>query len=319
MWAQLSRRERPACACCSSGVADRDFFADLSFAMLPKAKNFTCHDVMLVVPAFAQLGFANRELFRALQKRTLELLFSFSPLQLSRALYGFGLAAIVAPDPRFFHACCAMVEKRLHALYPQNVTHILVGLSEAEYLSHPVVDSLLSLAGRLVPRFFAEDCVQILYVMGKLPAHRRPAGLLPLLQQQLRNKVRVFWSLDSASICDLFEALQTLGLPDEQLLHMTMRRLASVIEASSMREFLRTLGCLANLSAVNRLLVRTHIHRRLKVQKAISEKLAALAGSLGSEASDGQRRRSARADVQSRIVVLHACGKLGYQDDNVAQ
>ncbi|PHJ24579.1 kynurenine 3-monooxygenase and-related flavoprotein monooxygenase family protein, partial [Cystoisospora suis] len=301
------------------GVADRDFFADLSFAMLPKAKSFTAHDVMLVVPAFAQLGFANRELFRALQKRTVELLFSFSPLQLSRALYGFGLAATVAPDPRFFHACCGMVEKRLHALYPQNVTHILVGLSEAEYLSHPVVDSLLSLTGRLVPRLFAEDCVQILYVMGKLPPHRRQAGLVPLLQQQLRNKVRVFWSLDSASICDLFEALQTLGLPDEQLLHMTMRRLASVVEASSMREFLRTLGCLANLSAINRLLVRTHIHRRLKVQKAISEKLAGLAGSVGRETSDRHGRRRGAADIQSRIVVLHACGKLGYQDENVAR
>ncbi|EPR59424.1 hypothetical protein TGGT1_286410 [Toxoplasma gondii GT1] len=306
------------------GVVDEDFFADLHYAMLPKVKHFTPHDIMLVVPTFAQLGFGSRELLRSLQKQTTKLLPTFSPLQLSRTVYGFGLAATLVADARFFGECADLVQRRLHTFYPQNIVHLLVGLSEAEYLSHPVVPELLERSAKVTPELFAEDCVQLLYVLAKLPADRRsPAALTPLLLQQLKNKVRVFWSLDCAAVCDLLEAVHTLGVADEQLLHMTMRRLSHLIEDASVREFLRTLGCLASLSAANRLLLRTHIHRRQKVQKAISGKLAVLARQ--SEHGDalhqeGAGRKAGQVtDIQARIVILHACAKLGFHDENVAR
>ncbi|KEP65343.1 UNVERIFIED_CONTAM: hypothetical protein HHA_286410 [Hammondia hammondi] len=307
------------------GVVDEDFFADLHYAMLPKVKHFTPHDIMLVVPTFAQLGFGSRELLRSLQKQTTKLLPTFSPLQLSRTLYGFGLAATLVADARFFGECADLVQRRLHTFYPQNIVHLLVGLSEAEYLSHPVVPELLERSAKVTPELFAEDCVQLLYVLAKLPADRRsPAALTPLLLQQLKNKVRVFWSLDCAAVCDLLEAVHALGVADEQLLHMTMRRLSHLIEDASVREFLRTLGCLASLSAANRLLLRTHIHRRQKVQKAISGKLAVLArqSEHGEDAlrQEGAGRKAGEVtDTQARIVVLHACAKLGFHDENVAR
>ncbi|PFH34730.1 hypothetical protein BESB_067630 [Besnoitia besnoiti] len=313
------------------GVVDQDFFADLNYAMLPKVKHFTPHDIMLIVPTFAQLGFGSRELLRALQKQTLKVLPAFSPLQLSRTIYGFGLAATLVPDARFFAECADLVQKRLHTFYPQNIVHILVGLSEAEYLSHPAVPLLLDKCAKITPEFFAEDCVQLLYILAKLPPERRgPAALVPLLLQQLQNKVRLFWSLDSPAVCDLLEAVHTLGVADEQLLHMTMRRLGHLIDASSLRDFLRTLGCLASLSSVNRLLLRTHIHRRQKVQKALSNKLAILANACDSgdgrgaeagraDAQGEKETRKRRRDIQSRIVILHACAKLGFHDENVAR
>ena len=89
------------------GVSDPDLFSDLAASMLPKVKQFTAHDISSVAMALAQAEFAHKELFAGLKQQALKLVGTFSPLQLSRAVYGFGAAGVT--DAKLYSALCDQV------------------------------------------------------------------------------------------------------------------------------------------------------------------------------------------------------------------
>lgn len=294
---------RLMCEPLHAGVPDVDLLSDLSVTMLPHLSAFTPQQIATVAVAFAHLGYSNREFMGSLAQKTLKLLPTFSPQQLTRTVYGLGIGGCT--DTRVLDNCCSMLQQRLHALWPEGITQALVGLSEAEYLSHPAVPSLLRAVGKKVERLFAEDCVQLLLVLSKVDAAARPAQLVQQLQQQMQAKLRGHWCLDCDSLCDLMHALLRLRISDQHLLQMTMRRLAYLLGQASTREFLRLLGCFAALPADDRLLIRTHLHRRLKVQGALSVQL--------------ERLSAMTLDPDSTAALLFACSQLGFADDAVVK
>lgn len=267
--------------------------------MLPHLSAFSPQQLATTAVAFAVLGYSNAEFMKVLAEKVVSQLPSFSPKQLSRTVYGLGVGGCT--DTRALDSCCSMLQQRLHALPPEGVAQALIGLSEAEYLSHPAVPQLLRAVGRKVERLFAEDCVQLLLLLSKVDCSARPPQLQQQLQHQLQIKLRSHWCLDCASLCDLLHALLLLRLPDPQLLQLAMRRLAYLLGRASTREFLRLLGCFAALRAEERLLIRTHIHRRLKVQAALSAQLQRLAGMT--------------IDPDSTAALLFACAQIGFVDD----
>ena len=211
--------------------------------------------------------------------------------------------------------------ERKHVLYPENIVQTLVGLYEAEYLSHPVVPALLELTSKKVQSIFAEDCVQILHVLTKCPNNLRSPTLIDQLLTAIRQRVRIWWSVrwshahtvggcldvcrcfTAANVADLFEAMHELNITDDQLTNVILRQLAPLLRSGDPEDFLRIVGSLSYLPADDRLLVRTHIHRRPRVQKAISDNLAQLA--------------RLDSDLQSMIVLCYACARIGFEDDSV--
>ncbi|CEL94643.1 unnamed protein product [Vitrella brassicaformis CCMP3155] len=290
-----------AWAYANAGVSDPDLFSDLAASMLPKVKQFTAHDISSVAMALAQAEFAHKELFAGLKQQALKLVGTFSPLQLSRAVYGFGAAGVT--DAKLYSALCDQILERKHVLYPENIVQTLVGLYEAEYLSHPVVPALLELTSKKVQSIFAEDCVQILHVLTKCPNNLRSPTLIDQLLTAIRQRIRTWWCFTAANVADLFEAMHELNITDDQLTNVILRQLAPLLRSGDPEDFLRIVGSLSYLPADDRLLVRTHIHRRPRVQKAISDNLAQLA--------------RLDSDLQSMIVLCYACARIGFEDDSV--
>lgn len=282
---------------------DADLLFDLAASAVPVVSELSPRDVASFAAALAHLRFRNRELVGALCRHSVRILESFSGPQLARTIYGLGSTG--AADCGFLHKACDALGRRAVSLHPDHMAQALVGLSEAEYLEHPVVPQLLKALERRVDRLFAEDCIHLLRVSSKVDSRLLPKELLPLLQRQLRAKLRVFWCLEQDTLADLLEALLVLRLPDQPFLQMLMRRLAFILQRSSSREFLRLLGCLAALTDCERLLVRTHIHRRPKLQAALGAQLSALA--------------ALRLDGDSTAALLFSASHLGFLDESLTQ
>ena len=285
----------------AAGIEDMDFLGDLSLTLLPHLSGLGPQQLAAVSAAFAVLGYSNEEFVNALAQKVVLSLPAFSARQLAKAVYGLGTAGCT--DTRALDCCCTALQQRLHALSPGAITQALMGLYEAEYLSHRGVPLLLTAVGKKVEFLFAEDCVQLLLLLSKVPA--ASAGqhqqLQQQLQQQLHKKLRSHWCLDCRSLCDLLQALLLLRLQDPQLLELTMRRLAFLLQGASSREFLRLLGCFAALQQEERLLLRTHIHRRLKIQAAVSTQLQQIA--------------AVQLDADSTAALLFACAQIGFADE----
>ncbi|KAL8426620.1 hypothetical protein ACSSS7_008050 [Eimeria intestinalis] len=284
-----------------AGIQDLDLLSDVSVTLLPHVSSLSPRQLASLLVSFSHLGYTNREVVSALSRAAYKQLPAFTPQQLARAIYGLGIGG--CRDKRLFESCCTLLQQRMHALSPGALTQALVGLCEAQQLMHPAVRELLKAASKKVNHLFAEDCAQLLLVASKVHADARPSQLVPLLQQQLHAKLKRHWCLDLENLCDLLHALLGLKVGDTELLQMAMRRVAYLLETASTREFLRLIGCLAALQAVDRLLVRSHIHRRHKVQAALSKQLETLS--------------SVALDTDSKAALLFACSQLGFCDDAV--
>ncbi|KAL8273943.1 hypothetical protein Esti_002122 [Eimeria stiedai] len=286
-----------------AGIQDFNLLSDVSVTLLPHVSSLSPQQLASLLVSFSHLGYSNREVISALSRAAHKQLPAFSPQQLARVVYGLGIGG--CRDARLFEACCTLLQQRLHALSPGAITQALVGLCEADQLMHPAVKELLKAAAKKVNYLFAEDCAQLLLVASKVHTDARPPQLVLLLQQQLHAKLKRHWCLDLENLCDLLHALLRLRVGDSELLQMAMRRIAYLLETASTREFLRLIGCLAALQAGDRLLVRSHIQRRLKVQAALSRQLETMS--------------NVALDPDSKAALLFACAQLGFCDDAVSK
>ncbi|CAK0889938.1 unnamed protein product [Prorocentrum cordatum] len=290
----------------NAGVVDDGFFKDLGHVLSAKVKFMSAHDISTVVVAFASIEYAHRGLFRAMQKHMKSIIHSFSALQLARTIYGLGAAGV--DDETLFRILCERVLMQQHLLHPKNVVETLVGLAEAEYTPKRVIRALLSDSDQLLRRWKAEDAVQVLHVFSRLPtdvleATRGPEMVDGLLGT-VRRAVQGWWRYEARQMADLLEALQGLGVADALLLESVCRQLPRALRADRCSDscFLRVLGALAELPEAGRGVVRAQLHRRLKLQMLLDERITSAA----------HGPAAAGTDLRTAALLAYACARLGF-------
>jgi hypothetical protein len=235
------------------------------------------HDVASVVVAFASIEYAHQKLFRALQRHTRRILHSFSPLQLARVTYGFGSSGV--DDEVLFRVLCEQVLKQRHLLHAKNIVEIIAGLSEAEYTPQKVLQSLIGDASHLVRWIGAEDAIQLLHALSKLPPEKLSDVSLSQAPDRLigvvRHRAQGWWRFRPQDMADLFEASQVFGCLDDALLETSCRQFNRIFKvvADDYRMFLRLWGSLAELSLKHLAVVRGWIQRKQPLQLIIEERL----------------------------------------------
>eukprot|EP00927_Polykrikos_kofoidii_P052052 TRINITY_DN45817_c0_g1_i1.p1 TRINITY_DN45817_c0_g1~~TRINITY_DN45817_c0_g1_i1.p1 ORF type:complete len:1163 (+),score=141.41 TRINITY_DN45817_c0_g1_i1:173-3661(+) len=300
----------------NASVTDTALFNDLAYVLSANVKSMNAHDVSSVVVAFASIEYAHRRLFKDLQKQARSLIHSFSPLQLARTIYGFGVAGV--EDETLFRLLCEQVLKLQHSLHAKNVVEIIVGLSEAEYTPPKVIGALLRDTEKLVRYLGAEDAIQLLHALGRLPSERRFAGIKSgaapgALLDAVRRRGRGWWRFGARDAADLFEALQALNLQDSMLLETACRQLSRIFQSAecTQSEFLRVLGALAEFHAVDRCVVREHLHRGAVLRASLELRLA--------DTVAGMVFASARPDYRTAALLTYACARLGYDGPAVSE
>eukprot|EP00397_Hematodinium_sp_SG-2012_P009132 GEMP01009207.1.p1 GENE.GEMP01009207.1~~GEMP01009207.1.p1 ORF type:complete len:1043 (+),score=247.06 GEMP01009207.1:88-3129(+) len=262
---------------CNAHVLDDALFRDLAQALMPKVKEMNAHDVASVVVAFATVDFqASAALYKKLGRQAVQLQATFSPLQVSRALYGFGCAA--QQDLRVMQALLDEAYSKRHLLYGRNVTDILTGLAETRYFPEDHLPWLFTHAAKSVNRLSAEDTIALMHVLSRLPKELRDKCVTDLpeeLVNHLKTKHRGWWRFSAQEVADTLEALKVLRMPDEYLTELIMRQLGKMLEAptTSLQLVLRVAGELASQPADMAELIRTHFHKRPKIREALCTRL----------------------------------------------
>jgi hypothetical protein len=135
---------------------------------MPKVKKMNAADVSGIVLALSSVEFGQqRDFFNKLGNHTLTLAPTFSPLQLSRCIYGFGLARV--DDRRVYDSLLAQCEDKQLLLYGRNVVDILCGLAEAGYFPAKHVPWLLERASTNIEKLKGEDTISLLHILSRLP------------------------------------------------------------------------------------------------------------------------------------------------------
>ncbi|EEQ99720.1 hypothetical protein Pmar_PMAR010983, partial [Perkinsus marinus ATCC 50983] len=200
----------------NANVHDVDFMSDIAHALMPKTRDMNCQDVCSAVVALASLHYSHKELFEALKQQSFRLMHTFTPLQLSRTLYGFGVAGV--RDKKLFYEMTLTSIDKLHLMYAKNVCDILSALMEAEYLIPELTRPLLDHLSRQLDRLgrqnvLSNDRLLENTLMVLSPASKAPSWCCADLPQRSRDAVKVgsMWML-------LLEDLQVSVCP-QVLLH----------------------------------------------------------------------------------------------------
>ncbi|OEH74670.1 hypothetical protein cyc_08686 [Cyclospora cayetanensis] len=219
-----------------------------------------------LVSAYAQAGVQDRDLLSDLSVSLLPHLSACTAQQLATVAVGF--AVLGFSNKEFMGALGQKVLSRLPTFSDRQLARTVYGLGVAGCLDTRVLDGCCS---RLQERLHAlppEGLAQAL--VGLSEAEYLSHRVVPQLLKAVGKKVESLFAEDCVQLLLL----------------------------------LSKLGACAALPAEDRLLVRTHIHRRLKVQAALSthlEKLSAMAA----------------LDPDSTAALLFACAQLGFADDAV--
>eukprot|EP00928_Gymnodinium_smaydae_P018287 TRINITY_DN16969_c0_g1_i4.p1 TRINITY_DN16969_c0_g1~~TRINITY_DN16969_c0_g1_i4.p1 ORF type:complete len:1111 (-),score=278.40 TRINITY_DN16969_c0_g1_i4:165-3431(-) len=309
-------------------VVDKALLNDVAHALSAKVKQMNAHDVSSIVVALSSIEYNHRRLFKALQKHTRTIIHSFSPLQLARTTYGFGLAGV--EDESLFRLLCQQVVRKRHLLHARNIVEVLVGLAEAEYLPPKEVAELLGDdVGAIVPYLGAKDVVHALHALSRMePASRSGRGrssgpgatieaAIGRLLGELQERAQGRFKLDAAAAADLLEVLPALGRRDDVLVGAICRQLPRFLllrGASSCEdaEFLRLWGALAELSGGERGVVKEHLHRHGRLREPLEARLAGAAASFGLGGAGAGSGDEGEQDLRAGALLAYACARLGY-------
>jgi len=305
----------------NASVRDLALFNDLAHVLSPRVKLMNAHDVSSVVVAFSSIEYAHQRLFRALQKHTRTIVHTFSPLQLSRVIYGFGVSGI--DDEALLRLLCEQVLRQRHLLHARNIVEIVTGLAEAEYTPKRVLRVLLREPEALTTWLGVEDSVQLLHCLSRIPSVRLEDEYLHAAASHLLGAVRQraakggWWRLEARGLADLLEALRIFGPSegDVLLIEAICRQaprafLRAAATQKGHSEVLRLWGAFAELTTGGRAVVRKLLHRSSALVGALEESFPHTLGC----PEEGGTGMGVGTDVDphSAALLAYACARLGY-------
>ena len=286
-------------------VFDEGIFNDFAHTLTSKVRLMNAHDVSSVVAAFAGIEYAHKGLFKALQKHTKAIMPSFTPLQLSRTIHGFGTAGV--EDVSLYRGLFGQALKQRHLLHASNIVEVLIGLAEAEYVPEGI-EELLQDAPRLVKWLDAAECVHALHAMSRLQVDSK--DFVRELMKTIRSRAQGWWRFKLRDMADLVEAMVALKLDDSLLLNICAGQLPRLLSRSEdAPTFLRLWGAFADLRPHMRERVQERLQKNSRLRDAVAACLSAAAqGIRAADDADPEHATAVRAAAQ----LLCACASLAW-------
>ncbi|KAF4741161.1 hypothetical protein FOZ62_031706, partial [Perkinsus olseni] len=248
--------------------------------------------------------------FEALKQQSFRLMQTFTPLQLSRTLYGFGVAGV--RDKKLFYEMALTSIGKLHLMYAKNVCDILSALMEADYLIPELTRPLLDHLGRQLDRLGPTECVQLLTVVAHVEPSEQRSSLGEAVAEQLRPKMKttVRWIPSGPEIADVLQSFVLLELNNDRLLENTLMMLSPASKAPSCTSdiFLRILGSCADMPQRSRDAVKVLLHKHVGLQNAFNRLFEELCSSTVS-----------KLDQETLADLVYACARIGYDDGMFVQ
>ncbi|KAF4749070.1 hypothetical protein FOZ63_030850, partial [Perkinsus olseni] len=294
----------------NANINDVDFMSDIAHALMPKTRDMNCQDVCSAVVALASLHYSHKELFEALKQQSFRLMQTFTPLQLSRTLYGFGVAGV--RDKKLFYEMALTSIGKLHLMYAKNVCDILSALMEADYLIPELTRPLLDHLARQLDRLGPTECVQLLTVVAHVEPSEQRSSLGEAVAEQLRPKMKttVRWIPSGPEIADVLQSFVLLELNNDRLLENTLMMVSPASKAPSCTSdiFLRILGSCADMPQRSRDAVKVLLHKHVGLQNAFNRLFEELCSSTVS-----------KLDQETLADLVYACARIGYDDGMFVQ
>lgn len=284
-------------------VSDSDFLSDLGHSLHAKVSDMDAHDISVALTVFKPISYAVPTLFSSMAGRARDIIGDFSPRQLSRTFRG--LAASQCRDEVLISSLRTRVVDLSRVLYGTNATDVLVALSETGGLTSEALTALLYAIGRSLDSMPARDYIAVLHVVGGLPPSLQdvvPGDFADDVLQALHQRGRHDWRSELDDVTHLLEAMAKLGKEDEVLLELVCRHLPRALKRSdcSLEALLRLMTALADLPPRSHTQIRTHLHRRPRLQGAFWHCLTA--------------QIAKNLDAASAVEVAFACASLGYEN-----
>jgi hypothetical protein len=293
-------------------IVDFDFYNDVAHALIPKVAEMNAHDVSSIVWALSSVHYSHSDLLRNLKHQAHVLRNQFTPLQLSRVVYGLGAADV--RDRRVMTELVDACKKRMHLLYTQNVVEILMGLSHVEMLD--LAGSFFEALSTQTARISGRDAVQVLKALGQLghtEAWTRYPDLIAELEQivQTRFNCSGRWIPNGYDFCDLVEAMGKLRLGDRELMERVLIHLSTIYKSPLFTAdlFLRFLASVSSFSR-NSEELRTLKKLLLMKEKGIQVAVSTLSEQVVMHASG-------KLSLASAIEILGMYSQIGFQDESV--
>jgi len=270
------------------------------------------HDVASLVVAFSSIEYAHKKLFKALAKHARSISHTFSPLQTSRTIYGFGTAGI--EDAYLYRSLSRQLLKQRKLLQAKNVVEAFSGLVEADYTPAEVVRPLLADSLKMLKWVGGEDAIQLLHAVARLPRQQtrdedddnndhNSENLVPeefhgTMLGVIRRRMQSWWRLRPSDMADLAEVMK--NCEDRFIVENMCKQFPRVLqlEDCSPPLFLRIWGSIAEMNAAARMSFKERLHRGDKIVSLVEAKL-----------DEGMKYRE---DPKSHIFLLFAAARLGF-------
>ena len=215
-------------------IVDPDFYTDVANALLPNVYTMNAHDVSSVIWAMGSIGFKNGKLHEKLQKRAIELKSEFTPLQLTRVIYGWASctsSSITNTNNEKLQILANQASRNMHLLYTQNMVEILIGLDSANCVEECGLAFLTALEKSR--KISGRDAVQILRILSRLPVGVAFPQLASTLEEIVCERFNCSgrWIPTGYDVLDLLESVGTNKPP--KLLELALGHLATVCKSPS--------------------------------------------------------------------------------------
>ena len=287
-------------------VVDFDFYNDLAHALIPRVSEMNAHDVSSVVWGLAGVHFSHCDLFKSIKRQASLLHNDFTPLQLSRVVYGLGAAGVVMPE--LVEGC----RKRMHLLYTQNIVEILMGLNHCglvQEMGGPFFETLSNQTQKISGR----DAVQVLKILGSISDSYKYKPLIESLEEIVKTRFNCSgrWIPNGYDFCDMTEAIGKLNLTDSNLVEIVLCHLGTVYKSPSftpdlfLRFLVATSSFQKNSTALNSLKKIV-----LLKEKGIQVAFSTLSRTLLVD-------HASNFSIDGAIDIMSMYAKIGYADDSV--
>ena len=293
-------------------VVEHDFYNDLSHALLPKTDMMNAHDVSSVVWALSSVHYQHSDLFGSLKCQALRLKSQFSPLQLSRVIYGLGAGNV--KDKHVLIELVNLAAKKMHLLYTQNIVEILIGLNYAGMVTEATTGPFWTVLGSQVGSVSGRDAVQLLSILGSYPEiARHHPELLSSLEAIIVSRFNCSgrWIPSGYDVVDLVQGIADLRISNLELIERVLIHLSTAYKSPSFTPdlFLRFLHGLASfppspspqMALVKKLLLLKEKGIQTAVEKLSTDLIS----------------RSGALHAQGAIDILSLYARIGYVDDSM--
>jgi hypothetical protein len=288
----------------SAEVVDSDFYNDIAHALIPKGSEMNAHDVSSVVWGLSAVQFAQKDLLKTLRRQAYVVKGDFTPLQLSRVVFGFGSAGV--NDHKLMASLIDLCREKLHLLYTQNIVEILMGMDGCGMLGNGLEDAFLETLAGQVQRISGRDAVQILKLLPKDAKHRElKESLLEIVKARFNCSGR--WIPNGYDLCDLLEAISRLKIEDPNVIEPALVHLGTVYKSPSFTPdlFLRFLSAVSGFDRTSN--ARKTLSKLLLLkEKGIQVAVARLAEDL--------LKHTDHLSVEGAVDILELFALTGFSD-----